>query len=199
MKLDKEITLKVSPFGGLMVHSKFFISIFYIEKMNDMINKQYRTAKSIAFRAYKEQDFERYVFFHTRPYRLESLLTVPKKYRTAELVYNVWVDSEDPETNLDVWIRLMKSVAPKKGYYYDNEPLNKKKFRIYQGYSDVTKSGISWSTSKEVALFFANRFNAKGKIRTKIVSIDEIDAYLTSRGEYEIIIFKSLQKTCVIQ
>jgi hypothetical protein len=59
---------------------------------------------------------------------------------------------------------------------------------LYRGEGDPTGEFYSWTFSKKVALFFATRFGAKGKILKETISIDRAIDYLTSRGEEEVLI-----------
>jgi|688.fasta_scaffold74905_2 hypothetical protein len=63
--------------------------------------------------------------------------------------------------------------------------------KIYRGVgSKSTKDGISWTLSKKVAEFFANRFGSRGEVQQKEINSSEIIDYLTDRGEEEIFIMK---------
>lgn len=63
----------------------------------------------------------------------------------------------------------------KNGYYH-----------IYRGGS---AEGYSWSLKKEVAEFFANRFNQNRKILKGKIHISKIKAYISLRNEEEVLVF----------
>lgn len=61
-------------------------------------------------------------------------------------------------------------------------------FTIYRGYADQSiKIGFSWSLSKEVAKFFAHRYN-KSSIITTTAKKEDVLVYFNRREEDEIII-----------
>jgi hypothetical protein len=66
-----------------------------------------------------------------------------------------------------------------------------KVIKVYRGVgSKSTKDGISWTLSKKVANFFANRFGNSGEVQQKEIHSSEIIDYLTDRGEEEIFLMK---------
>ena len=79
-------------------------------------------------------------------------------------------------------------------YSYDRiERLNKLKkneYLIYHGinYTYNPHDDYSWTLSKKVAKWFAYRFGGKGEVISKIIKINDIIDYLTSRDEEEILI-----------
>jgi hypothetical protein len=63
------------------------------------------------------------------------------------------------------------------------------KIVIYRGsQNNELGHGFSWSTDKEKALWFANRFSRNGKLFTGEVLKKDIFAYILDRGESEIIV-----------
>ena len=62
---------------------------------------------------------------------------------------------------------------------------------VYRGEgSRSTKDGMSWTLTRKIAKFFANRFGQSGKVVTKKVKPEEIMDYLQDRGEAEVLLFK---------
>jgi hypothetical protein len=65
-----------------------------------------------------------------------------------------------------------------------------KMLTIYHGYSgdgDVNDE-MSWTLSRKTAQFFANRFNARGKIKMKIVKVEHVLDFFEQRGEQEVLL-----------
>jgi len=54
---------------------------------------------------------------------------------------------------------------------------------------------MSWTLSRKTALFFANRFNAKGRVVSRLITRDEVQDYYNIRNEFEVIIFPDRFKT----
>lgn len=68
---------------------------------------------------------------------------------------------------------------------------NKDFIKIYRGEtSKSTPDNMSWTLSKKTAMFFANRFNSHGEVKTKTVKVSDLLDYLTSRGEEEVFYIK---------
>jgi len=60
---------------------------------------------------------------------------------------------------------------------------------VYRGEgSKSTPGGMSWTLDRKTAKFFADRFGANGKIKTKKVNPEEVLDYLNDRGESEVLI-----------
>jgi hypothetical protein len=73
------------------------------------------------------------------------------------------------------------------------------KFTVYRGYSsgDPEEFGMSWSTSKDVAEWFARRFARDEDdiiLEELQVAKEEVFAYLTRRSEEEIILDMRIAK-----
>jgi len=59
---------------------------------------------------------------------------------------------------------------------------------VYRGHQENNREGWSWSTSIDVAKWFASRFSVDGTVVKTSISRNEILAYVGSRGEKEVII-----------
>jgi len=68
---------------------------------------------------------------------------------------------------------------------------------IYRGEGDLStpiEDAMSWTLSKEVAMFFAKRFSSKGTCYKAKVYLQDIYDYLPERNEQEILVdFCSLE------
>jgi hypothetical protein len=150
-----------------------------------------------------EKNWTDVVFTHERPYRAEALrqliddeqVTLDDK-KIWELISSVWTDSENVEQFTDFWEEL---------WSHPNSCLamTEKEERAFAALSDPVKVwhglerddagllGISWTTSRKVATWFAKRFavihHREAFLAEGVVPKDKVRAYLLARKEFEII------------
>ena len=137
-----------------------------------------------------------------KSYRL-TFLSYCKPYLSKEdfskLLADVWVASESP--NDDVNVSIAKAVqyfkyADKKVLMDENEYAAYKEFpdtlTVYRGVGvSRNPEGISWTIDKDKAIWFAHRFDIKGKsgyLLEAEIKKEDILAYFKSRGEEEIVV-----------
>jgi hypothetical protein len=174
----------------------------YTPEMNNHYNKRYELMKEEVAKALAEGNIHRYVFMHERPYRLNAFVdcianrVVPDK-DYWELLGSMWIDSENIWQNLNVWKRLMRSPRPRKQFFMDED--ERKAFKllppqltIYRGcIRRQNEDGMSWTLDKDKAAWFSKRFACKGEsacVLEKTIQKKNVFAYLTGRGESEVII-----------
>lgn len=182
-----------------MIHNKFLVTIYdgsETSEINDKLNKLYNQQKTRAENALMAKNYNRYLIFHTRPYRLHALLEIfdiVKNDKTkAELLTHYWQDTVEPYINLKYWIELFKYfdgkeellMSEEENQYFNNLP---EEITIYRGAD--RSGGISWTLDKETAKWYANRFNFnnKGKVFEKIVKKSDCLCYLLNEQEIIII------------
>jgi hypothetical protein len=139
-----------------------------------------------------------YVFMYERPYRLHGFLQImhhldDKNY--WELLGSIWSDSENIWQNFKVWLKLLADDRPGKEHFMDaeeREALAKLPdvLVVHRGYvKGKNKNGLSYTLSKEKAEWFAKRFsNGNPAVCTRRVKKTDVLAYLTGRGEDEIVL-----------
>ncbi len=151
----------------------------YHTQMNAMINERYKYKKVEVAKARDDGDWENFVWIHSRPYRLNALMEVPDP--SAELIEAVWIDAEFPSVNRDVWLELFEGLpCPALLELPD-------KLTIYRGTVADDEDGISWTTDKKIAKFFAKRFDTNGVVKTAKISRHDALYYTNGRGEKEVI------------
>ena len=110
--------------------------------------------------------------------------------RYWEFMRTVWVAAGSTET-APIFRRLMKSTRPCKGWFMtpeDAAALDKMQFplTVWRAYDGDPDPGISWTIDREWCEGYAK---SKGrKIKERQVMREEIFAYVTRRGESEIIL-----------
>lgn len=136
-----------------------------------------------------EGDLEKWVFIHDRPFRLQAL--VEKIYDGLEFsgvfIADVYIDSENPHVNIDTW-KMLFSIHPI--YMNEEEVVDfnelEDEIMIYRA-GDI--KGISWTTNKDTAIWFSNRWSKSEIIHEKLIKKTDCKAYLTRNGENEVIYF----------
>lgn len=170
-------------------------TVFYAPQMNHILNQQFIHKKEALEYALEKQDWSHYVWLHERPYRFQAVREIQENMDRKDfwrILGSVWTDSENIWQNLEEWKEIFEKdnlshhfMSEKDRKYLKSLP---DKVTIYRGYHSNNKYGLSYSLSKTTAEWFANRFNAKGKVYKRIVSKSEIFAFLSSRNEQEIIV-----------
>lgn len=111
--------------------------------------------------------------------------------RYWELMRTVWILCGTVE-NADTFRKLMQSKRRQRHYF--STPEEAKKFRempdsfeAYRATSDRADKGLSWTISKEYAMYYKETFN-KSLILTGEFYKKDVFAYIERNNEYEIII-----------
>lgn len=138
-------------------------------------------------------------FCVSKPYRMLYLsLAFPyliKKER-SEIMHEVWISVENINNNVNVsqmeTLKMLRKCNQKylmgqENYeVYENIPDT---FVVYRGLQEnAQEDGLSWTLSKDVAEWFANRFDNEGKIIEKVIHKSEVIAYFNDRDEEEIVL-----------
>ena len=164
--------------------------------------------------AYNLKDYESVVFSVERPYRVNNLLYVHALLRNGTLersdalntlIVDTYKDSEAPNLhNSEVWKTLFEDfLGDQECLIFDEEdkPLYDAcggEITVYRGCrqdeidgfeSDAEGLGISWTTRKETALWFANRFETmttnQAKLNVLTATLSKADAYFFSDSRSE--------------
>jgi hypothetical protein len=184
--------------GTVVLHHPLVIEVFCDPIMYAMINKRYAHKREAIRVALDKCDWPGYVVMHERPYRVGALnrlldlghLTWADD-NTAHLCQDVWVDSENIHDHLKFWRQAFRLtdghqwMSPAERAEFDALP---DVLRIYRG--ECNDGGVSWTRSKAVAKFFANRGvnESTGVVSSGYVDKRNVFAYLTRRGEQEVIV-----------
>jgi hypothetical protein len=179
------------------------------------IEEVIRLREEAAEKYLKEGNFSGYLTRIERPYRLDRLLELegdgalgdtrndPRAAcRYWKLAASYWVDAEHDESD-PIWMEVLEA-APHPGFMTDSrdrrwlraQPETLTLYRGVQGEDpdealDDGLCGVQWTTSRDVAVFFAKRFLKRGAtpyVLSAPIKKADIVAYLTGRGEYEAIV-----------
>lgn len=185
-------------FDGTHLRHPLVYSIYHFPHSNALINARYLHKLKAVEEAKAKKDYGSFIFLHERPYRLEAFLEIMNELEHIaywELLADIWIDTENMWQNLSTWKQLLNSPRPMKKYFMN--PEDREFFRklpdtvvIYRGYhKGRNKRGLSWTLDYRKAQWFAKRLNDNGLIATKRISKSRLFAYLSTRGESEIIFF----------
>jgi len=164
---------------------------------NGMANEQYKIKSNQIAQALKDEDYEKFVWLHERPYRLEAFIDI--QYSLSDngywkLLGQIWTDTENGWANIKQWRELFSSERPKRGWLMDwDEQLAYESLAdtvtVYRGcQSGLNEDGISWTLKRDKAEWFATRFSEDGIVLEKEVSKQDIVAVFTGRNEFEAVI-----------
>ena len=108
----------------------------------------------------------------------------------------LWQGSDPDDTDLE-YLELFRQRAAKesRGYAADGKllPRRKTEFTVYRGQQPDDPLGFSWTLDKETAVRFANGAGQRcptggGAIYNMVINRECVLAYITGRGEAEIIV-----------
>jgi len=190
------------PKLGRMLNNPLVQELFINEKKAAFVNYRYIQKKEAVEKALKDGDVSSYIWLHERPYRLQALIEF---YNEAEhidwpkywkAVGDVWIDSENIWQNKEEWESIWGASGDKAKAMdaAERKKLKSLKFplTIYRGYSSTGEiDGLSWTLSKDKAIWFAKRLlskNHKAHLATATLhNRSDVDALFTRRGEDEIV------------
>lgn len=142
-----------------------------------------------------------------RPYRFQKFIDwdahiLLDQHAKLELLRDVWIDTERPHVNRGAWARYWNWVLGNRHHMsiYTMAELNVREqfdnmiplYRGIHGEPDTGNPGLSWTTSRERAEWFARRWqgysdNSCWLLKGSVKSKDVIGPF-TQRGEDEIIV-----------
>jgi hypothetical protein len=172
------------------IHCPEIVSIYCGGDFEDnLYNQQYEYKKRRRAELLAANDFEGYVFLTERPYRLNALLDIIgdnkcNAERLANLIMQVWADSESPSTNIKIWRKIFSDMKNCRVFQESKNSLPER-FKVWRG---GTAKGISWTTDEKVAHWFAKRLNKNDAVHCREITRDNAVCYVGDRGEKEIIL-----------
>lgn len=174
------------PLGPFVKHPLVFGSA----AVPGHLNRQLEHKKQALITALAKSDWHSYIWLHERPYRLPTLWELCQKRVTMksfhELLIDVWQDTEMPHQFGNLPCKLFKLATQ---CITDDKPAWNALPDILTIYRGGYAHGISWTTSKKTADWFARRFyNPEHFLWTARIAKHRCFAYITSRGEAEVVV-----------
>jgi len=177
--------------------------MFISDSKPEELNAHFHAKKALADRFLKNVRFDpmAYLYLIERPYRIDALIKIRNRITDAQYwrcLGEFWEDAEYPHQRFTTWLRLFKSkrryrplmMRRKDRKFFEGLP---KTLTIYRGYQHGIhrhKMGLSWTLSKEKAVWFAYRRPENGKPMVALGRCRKADVfcYTNGREEDEIII-----------
>lgn len=186
---------------GLCIKHPLVFSIMHTPELNALINEQFRHKTEAAIEARREKRWTRFIGLHERPYRLTALTEVAHEMNNADYwgaVAEVWIDSENIFELESLWLEVLTENRPERQVMMhpdDRAELESwdDPVTIFRGFHRAGRElGLSWTIDREKAEWFARRKlrpsdGTPPQIATATVAPSSIIAFLTSRGESEVI------------
>ena len=155
--------------------------------------------KALRLKRMKNMSPLQIAFCVSKPYRMLYLsLAFPylSKKERSEIMHEVWISVENINNNVNVsqmeTLKMLRKCNQKylmgqENYeVYENLPDT---FVVYHGLQEnAREDGLSWTLSKDVAEWFAGRFENDGEVIEKVVHKTEVIAYFNDRDEEEIVL-----------
>jgi hypothetical protein len=192
---DLEAHLIMTDFGR-MVHHPLIIEIM---PRPAMVNYRYEAKRKALHEAMSDSNWHQAVWLHERPYRLDAFMQIEDDLDDDEywsILADIWLDSENIWQNLDQWRELFESTRSGSPMTDEEEAAlaaMPDPVPVYRGsVEDANEYGLSWTTDRERAEWFAVRMTADdevGVVLDGLVAKEHVAAYFTGRGEDEIVVF----------
>lgn len=234
-ELDPELKAYFEDAGGKtgfpMIRHPLVYDVPY-SGIPGLLNRRLEAKKDAIAKARKEGNAHQYVWLHERAWRLNALVglllgsdataNIAEAMRwnlvktiwqhrpsTRRLFLDVWSDSENTDSNAELWSHLFSPQHPRRKpgeVLTDNNDAREmlallpKQFTIYRGISaevvheDDPGRIRSWTLDAERARFFADRWAGRGvsgnsgHVISKQVSREDIIALIAGRGEMEVLV-----------
>lgn len=172
---------------------------FFGSGMYGWANMALKERKKVVQAAYDRKEWGRYLTFHERPYRLSALHEIRDEIECDEtywdLVGHYYRDTENSWQQFEEIVELLEQdrgsaefmMSAQDRELFKNLP---DELTIYRGFNnkDGNPRGLSWTTSKKKAAFFAYRFEQEGTIVSAKINKSDALAFFTSRNEFEILL-----------
>ena len=187
---DDGVTALSHPLIIIPIYSEHFA-----KQANDTLNhKTKRIQKAI-----KTNDLDSIMWLHVRPYRLWAFSQFSKFMKPEQYwktLKAIWMDSEFPMLEKDLWLSMFTAEVKQKRKFMTGSERRilqdlPETVDIYRGYDGSRQGtlGLSWTLSKDKAIWFAHRLGADDPfLATATCKHDSILAYFHARGDQEIII-----------
>lgn len=192
---DLEEHLVVTDFGR-MVHHPLVIEIM---PRPALVNHRYEEKRKALDEAKAAGNWRQVVWLHERPYRLDAFMSISDLLDDDNywsLLADIWIDSENIWQNLDQWRQLFESTRSGSPMTDEEEAAlaaMPDPVPVYRGgVEDANEYGLSWTTDRERAEWFAVRMTGDdevGVVLDGLVAKKDVAAYFMGRGESEIVVF----------
>lgn len=145
------------------------------------------------------QNVQRFLMLITKPY-LSAFFKHIQEYLSdedyASMLYEVWISVEYPNFDVNVskseFLKMFKRAN--KSFLMNQEEQSvledlPETITVYRGLQrNASTEALSWTLDKNVAEWFANRFDNNGEVIKATINKKYIFAYINGRGEKEVVL-----------
>jgi hypothetical protein len=169
----------------------------YIEITNPLLVPEYRFNAKRRQKAFAAGDWKTFVFCVPKPYRIVAFETIERRIAADadywRLLADIWITTEFPNRDRARWLNFFTSERAQRDRLMtpaDHAGLATlpDPFQIFRGAGQRYARGMSWTTDREKAAWFARRFPRSGALFSTVVRKGRVLAYFTERGEAEALI-----------
>ena len=190
----------LGPNAQMLRHPLVFAVPYYPGSSDGFYNQVLERKQRSLTMSRINSDWRTYIWLHERPFRLQALLTISHRLANREywqLLLDVWIDSEAPNINHDLFVELFSSDRSGRDALMredQRQALKKlpKVLTVYRGIRAVEpcsrEDGLSFTLERDTAVFFARRYGHSGRVLTATVHKRHVLAYVTDRNEAELVI-----------
>ena len=186
-------------FGTILKHP------FYVGGVNPhhaaMANEVIATRQRLLDESIEAGQWGNALSLYEHQFMLEGFLELADNFDDAtfwKLFSYTWANQEQVWTNRKVFLTLFQAERPGREALMDedeHEALRNlpDEFPVYRGFQGRREKGISWTTDRDKAVWFANRFAmldhlGEPKLLTGVARKENVLAHFLGRGESEIVI-----------
>lgn len=198
--LDEELRSWVfeGPFGLQLKHPLVFAVIGFDPERAAHYNLQLKYKQEYIRDKEEKGNWAGTIWIHERPYRLERFIEIEKHFNDKEyweMLGSIIIDSENLWQNLDILKLLLANPSGRSCREYLMEEGEREalagmadEIEIWRGCQWKNRMGLSWTTDKEKAIWFAKRLGCKKPyLHSGTVRKSDVIAYFLRRGENEIL------------
>ena len=194
---DLQPYVETASYGGrILRHPLIYVvpgPVFWWE-----VNQRYEAKRKLLDRYETAGDYRGALVVYERPYRLPML----DEYRDMlshedfrELLADLWRDTEHPfqfgRLPYDLFAAATEVGGPLTDSEHELDALPER-IRVYRGQGLAEPPGLAWTTDRAKAIWFATRLRSDDSPPPQLISgwchKRDIYAYLTGRGESEVVI-----------
>lgn len=198
--LDAALKRALTDVGGMPFVRHPLVVGLYHESMNAQMNGQLAYKREATAAALKGRDMHKFIALHERPFRLTALIEYmeevkPERIEAEELAEQIvtwWADAEAPGINSESWRLLFSRYVQASSIGIAAKAATPG--LLYRGVAGMErKPGLSWTTCRESAEWFARRSVRFNKGRKPVLysvapTPDEVLGFYRDRGEAEFIL-----------
>lgn len=200
-ELERCIEAPAAGTSGLSFIKHPLVVTVHHPMMNALHNAQLKHKRAHVAELIEAKNYVGAVWLHERAYRFMAFKQYHERMsatEAAELLLDVWTDTEFPGPRSAEWLGMFRRYAPHSPTMLKSRAAfsGKRKLTVYRGMNATEATGgyglfgLGWSRKMQVAAWFARRFRAEGGavMRATIDPHRHVFAYNDSRNEAEVIL-----------